>query len=50
MLNYKSVTKDSNCAFYYFLCFGVYASKYLRLGLEDGIGLLVALGVCVENS
>jgi hypothetical protein len=50
MLNYKSVTKDSKCAFCYFLCFGIYASKYLCLGSEDGIGLLVVLGVCVENS
>lgn len=50
MLNYKSVTKDSKCAFCYFLYFGIYASKYLRLGSEDGIGLLEVLGVCVENS
>jgi len=50
MLNYKSIIKDPRCAFCYFICFGIYASKYLRIGSEDGIGLLPMLGVGAENS
>ena len=50
MLNYKSAIRDPRCAFCYFVCFGIYASKYLRLGSQECIGLLLVLGVGVENS